>query len=80
MEGGDHPFETPPDKANSSNSELLLAHPDAFAAEDTLVWVISEERDAFIYGEASFEFSVSLCLQFDIQMLGNFLKLTETVF
>jgi len=80
LEGRDHSLKTASRKANGSDTELLLAYPHAFAAENTLVGIVSKERTAFIDGEVSFELSKSFCRQFYAEMFGNFLKFTGSVF
>ncbi len=80
LEGGDHPLKATSRKANGSDAELLLAYPNAFAAENAFVGVVSKERTAFIDGEVSFEFSESFCYEFYPKMFGNFLKFTGAVF
>jgi hypothetical protein len=80
LEGGDHSFKTPSGEANGPNSQLLLAYPNAFAAENTFIGIIYKERTTLIYGEVSFEFPESLRLEFDSKMFGNFLKFTGSVF
>ena len=79
MEGGDHSLKTPSGKANSSDAELLLAYPDAFAAENTFVGIVSKERTAFIDGEVSSELSESFCREFYAEMFGNLLKFAGSV-
>ena len=80
LEGGDHSFETASRKSDGSDSQLLLAYPDAFPTENTLVRIVDKERTAFIDGEVSFKLSESFCREFYTKMFGNFLKFARTVF
>jgi len=80
LEGGDHSLETPSGKTNGSNAQLLLAYPHAFTAEHTLIGIIDKEWTAFIDGKIPLKSPKSLCLEFDTQMFGNFLKFTGSVF
>jgi hypothetical protein len=79
LEGGDLSLKTPPGKTNGSDAQLLLAYPDAFAAEDTLVGIVGEEGTALVYGEISFEFFESFRLEFDTKMFSYFLEFAQTV-
>ena len=56
LEGGDHSLETSSGEADGSDSQPLLAYPDTFTTEDTLVGIIGKEGTAVIYGKIPFDF------------------------
>lgn len=67
-------------KADDSFARLLLADPDASAAEHALVGVIDEQRTGGVYRQFGQNFPEPFCLQLSPEMLGYFLKLTGTAF
>ncbi len=80
LEGGDHSFETSSRKSDSSDSQLLPAYPDTFAAENTFVWIVGKGRTTFVDGQVSFELSESFCRELYAKMSSDFLKFARAVF
>ena len=80
LESGDLSLKTPSGKTNGSYAQFLLAYPDAFAAEDTLVGIVGEEGTTVVHGESPFELLEPLAFQLEAQMFSNRLELAQSVF
>jgi hypothetical protein len=66
-------------EANGSNTQTFPAHPHTFSAEHALVAVKNKNGTTLVDGKIPFEFPKPLRLQFDSQVFGNGLELTEAV-
>ena len=80
QERGDHSLKASSRKANGSDLQLLLAYPNAFAAENTFIGVIAQNRTAFIDREAPLEFPETVGLHFYTEALCNLEEFTGAAF
>ena len=76
QERGDHSLKASSRKANGSDPQLLLANPNAFAAENTFIGVIAQKRTAFIDWEVPLEFPETFRLHFYTEALSNLEEFT----
>ena len=76
----DDSFETASCKTYRSNIQLLLTYPNAFATENTFIWIISKDRTTFIKWELPIQPPESGCLYFNTEVFSNLQEFTRTAF
>jgi hypothetical protein len=76
QERGDHSLKASFRKTNGSDPQLLLAYPNTFAAENTFIGVIPQNRTAFIDWEVPLEFPETFRLHFYTEALRNLEEFT----